>query len=63
MPLRIKTSVTEGKEPLPLPAKLCHLKCSLGLFVKEHLQLCEFFFSGQPDIIAEAFYLLLELGQ
>ena len=63
MPLGIKTTVAESKESFALPPKLGDFGSGLCLLVEEHLQLGQFAFGCQPNIVAQSFDLLLELGE
>ena len=62
MPFGIEASVAKREETFALPAELRDFGGCLGLLIKEHLQLGQFFFSGQPDVVTQSLYLLLELG-
>ena len=46
-----------------MPTELHDFKCGFGLLIKEHLELCKLLLFGQPNVVAEAFNLLLELGK
>ena len=63
MPFSIEYTVTERIESFALPSQLGDFSGRFGLFIEIHLQSCHLLFTGQPDVVAKSFDLLLKFGE